>query len=244
MSTALTQLATRLSMNEQEVERAILKTVMPSGKPVTPEQFVSFIAVANEYNLNPLVKEIYAFPARGGIQPMVSIDGWLRIINNHHDFDGMVFDYIRDGENLIAVTCRIFKKNCRHPVEVTEYMKECYRPTETWRQWPTRMLRHKATMQAGRYAFGISGIIDPDEEEHFEDSDEIVAEKEINPTNEPAQLDYYPSEQFNANFPKWSEGIESGKVSADQVISKVQSKAKLTEEQINTIQSVQVKGAA
>jgi len=245
MSKALTQLATRLSMDEQEVENVILNTVMPSGKPVTREQFASFIAVANEYSLNPLVKEIYAFPAKGGgIQPIVSIDGWLRIINSHHDFDGMVFNDIRDGANLIAVTCRIFKKNCQHPIEVTEYMEECKRTTDTWKQWPARMLRHKATIQAGRYAFGISGIIDPDEAERFKDSGAIVTEKEVNPANKPAQLDYYPSEHFNANFPKWEQAIESGKMSADQVIGKVQSKAKLTEEQINTIHSVQVKGAA
>ncbi|WP_024602894.1 recombinase RecT [Pseudoalteromonas sp. TB41] len=245
MSKALTQLATRLSMDEQEVENVILNTVMPSGKPVTREQFASFIAVANEYSLNPLVKEIYAFPAKGGgIQPIVSIDGWLRIINSHHDFDGMVFNDIRDGANLIAVTCRIFKKNCQHPIEVTEYMEECKRTTDTWKQWPARMLRHKATIQAGRYAFGISGIIDPDEAERFKDSGAIVTEKEVNPANKPAQLDYYPSEHFNANFPKWAQAIESGKMSADQVIGKVQSKAKLTEDQINTIHSVQVKGAA
>ena len=245
MSKALTQLATRLSMDEQEVENVILNTVMPSGKPVTREQFASFIAVANEYSLNPLVKEIYAFPAKGGgIQPIVSIDGWLRIINSHHDFDGMVFDDIRDGASLIAVTCRIFKKNCKHPIEVTEYMEECRRPTDTWKQWPARMLRHKATIQAGRYAFGISGIIDPDEAERFKDSGAIVTEKEVNPVNGSAQLDSYPSEHFNANFPKWAQAIESGKMSADQVIGKVQSKAKLTEEQINTIHSVQVKGAA
>ncbi|WP_288989365.1 recombinase RecT [uncultured Pseudoalteromonas sp.] len=245
MSKALTQLATRLSMDEQEVENVMLNTVMPSGKPVTREQFASFIAVANEYSLNPLVKEIYAFPAKGGgIQPIVSIDGWLRIINSHHDFDGMVFNDIRDGANLIAVTCRIFKKNCQHPIEVTEYMEECKRTTDTWKQWPARMLRHKATIQAGRYAFGISGIIDPDEAERFKDSGAIVTEKEVNPANKPAQLDYYPSEHFNANFPKWAQAIESGKMSADQVIGKVQSKAKLTEDQINTIHSVQVKGAA
>lgn len=245
MSKALTQLATRLSMNEQEVENVILNTVMPSGKPVTREQFASFIAVANEYSLNPLVKEIYAFPAKGGgIQPIVSIDGWLRIINSHPDFNGMTFQDMRNGADLIAVTCRIYKKGLEHPIEVTEYMDECKRPTDTWKQWPARMLRHKATIQAGRYAFGISGIIDPDEAERFKDAGAIVEEKEVNPANEPAQLDYYPAEHFNANFPKWAEAIESGKMSADQVIGKVQSKAQLTEEQINTIHSVQVKGAA
>jgi hypothetical protein len=32
------------------------------------------------------------------------------------------------------------------------------------------MLRHKAAIQCGRYAFGLSGIIDPDEAERFQDA--------------------------------------------------------------------------
>lgn len=247
MSKALTQLATRLSMDEQEVENVILNTVMPSGKPVTREQFASFIAVANEYSLNPLVKEIYAFPAKGGgIQPIVSIDGWLRIINSHHDFDGMVFDDIRDGASLIAVTCRIFKKNCKHPIEVTEYMEECRRPTDTWKQWPARMLRHKATIQAGRYAFGISGIIDPDEADRFKDSGAIVTEKEVNPQESEAQKtkDIYPQDRFEEKLISFEKAIlEKGKSPGD-VIATIESQYALTEEQINTIHSLAVKGAA
>lgn len=247
MSKALTQLATRLSMDEQEVENVILNTVMPSGKPVTREQFASFIAVANEYSLNPLVKEIYAFPAKGGgIQPIVSIDGWLRIINSHHDFDGMVFNDIRDGANLIAVTCRIFKKNCQHPIEVTEYMEECKRTTDTWKQWPARMLRHKATIQAGRYAFGISGIIDPDEAERFKDSGAIVTEKEVNPQESEAQKtkDIYPQDRFEEKLISFEKAIlEKGKSPGD-VIATIESQYALTEEQINTIHSLAVKGAA
>lgn len=249
------KLAELSGMNDVSLfETTLRETIMPSGKAEpTNAQFATFVSIANKFKLNPLSKEIYAFPAKGGgIQPIVSIDGWLRIINTHPEFDGMVFDDVRDGANLIAVTCRIFKKNCKHPIEVTEYMAECMPPSvangndsnSPWGRWPARMLRHKATIQAGRYAFGISGIIDPDEAERFKDSGAIVTEKEVNPANKPAQLDYYPSEHFNANFPKWAQAIESGKMSADQVIGKVQSKAKLTEDQINTIHSVQVKGAA
>ena len=255
MSKALTQLATRLSMDEQEVENVILNTVMPSGKPITREQFASFIAVANEYSLNPLVKEIYAFPAKGGgIQPIVSIDGWLRIINSHHDFDGMVFNDIRDGANLIAVTCRIFKKNCKHPIEVTEYMAECMPPSvangndsnSPWGRWPARMLRHKATIQAGRYAFGISGIIDPDEAERFKDSGAIVTEKEVNPQEPEAQKtkDTYPQDRFEEKLISFEKAIlEKGKSPGD-VIATIESQYALTEEQINTIHSLAVKGVA
>jgi len=179
MSTALTQLSKRLDVSESELHSIVLNTVMPNGgRGVSNDQFVTFIAVANEYGLNPMVKEIYAFPAKGGgIQPIVSIDGWLKIINNHKDFNGMVFEDVREDGKLVAIKCKIYKKEIEHPVEVVEYMDECKKPnSEPWSKWPSRMLRHKAAIQCGRYAFGLSGIIDPDEAERYKDAG--VIEKE------------------------------------------------------------------
>lgn len=149
----------------------LASTIMPSPN-VRAEQITAFLMVAKEYKLNPITKEIYAFPAKGGgVQPIVSIDGWLKIINSHPDFDGMEFrDTLDDSGNLRAVTCRIYRKDRTHPVEMTEYMDECKRNTDPWRQWPNRMLRHKATIQAARYAFGFSGISDPDEAERSADA--------------------------------------------------------------------------
>jgi len=172
MSTALAQLSKRLDVSEGELHSIVLNTVMPNGgRGVSNDQFVTFIAVANEYGLNPMVKEIYAFPAKGGgIQPIVSIDGWLKIINNHKDFNGMVFEDVREDGKLAAIKCKIYKKGIEHPVEVVEYMDECKKPnSEPWSKWPSRMLRHKAAIQCGRYAFGLSGIIDPDEAERYKD---------------------------------------------------------------------------
>lgn len=238
--TALTIMASRLKVSEQELQSIVINTVMPNGgKQVTNDQFVSFTAVANEYKLNPLVKEIYAFPAKGGgIQPIVSIDGWLKIINSHPDFNGMTFTDHREGGRLISVTCRIYKKDIDHPVEVTEYMDECARNTDTWKNWPSRMLRHKATIQAGRYAFGISGIIDPDEAERFKDAG--VVEKELNPApqQEKKQLPVYTQEQFNDNVEAWAKAIESGRVTPERVIATVTSKYTLPDnirQQIETL---------
>ena len=163
-------MADRLNLNENELQGIVVKTIMPNGN-ISPEQFVSFLSVANEYKLNPLKKEIYAFPSRGGIQPIVSIDGWLNIINAHPDFNGMVHEDIREEGKLIAITCKIYKKGIEHPITVTEYLDECRRNTDTWKQWPSRMLRHKATIQAGRYAFGLSGIVDPDEAKRIREVD-------------------------------------------------------------------------
>lgn len=161
-------MAAKYGIEPDQFMNTVKATVFPSGKDVSNEQACMFLVVANEYNLNPFIKEIYAFPGRsGGIVPVVSVDGWLTIINRQPALDGIEFtDVISEGK-LAAVTARIFRKDRSHPTEVTEYMSECYRDTDVWRRWPNRMLRHKAMIQAARYAFGLSGIYDPDEGERI-----------------------------------------------------------------------------
>ncbi len=66
-----------------------LKNTAFKGGNVTDEQFTALLIVANQYGLNPWTKEIYAFPDKGGIVPVVGVDGWARIINEHPQFDGM-----------------------------------------------------------------------------------------------------------------------------------------------------------
>jgi len=150
-------------------------TVMP--EKASNEQAAAFLLVAREHKLNPFTREIFAFPTQGGgIQPVVSVDGWMKLINSHPDFDGMDFvDNAQDGA-LMSITCRMYRKGRAHPVEVTEYMSECKRDTPTWKRWPARMLRHKAAIQAARYAFGFAGIMEPDEAERM-----VVAQAEIVP---------------------------------------------------------------
>jgi phage recombination protein Bet len=117
--------------------------------------------VANEYNLNPFTREIYAFPAKsGGIVPVVGIDGWLRIINEHPSFDGLDVVISPDGAEG---TCTIYRKDRTHPTIITEYFGEVKRNTDNWEDMPKRMLRHKTIIQCARVAFSFSGIKDDDE---------------------------------------------------------------------------------
>jgi phage recombination protein Bet len=175
-------LASQYGMEYDAFKAVVYETLLPNGgKGVTPAQVATFLLVAQQYDLNPFTKEIYAFPTRGGgIQPVVGIDGWLRIVNQNADFDGMDFEDRMNGEGeLVAVTCRMYRKSRSHPVEVTEYMAECRRRTDPWKERPARMLRHKATIQAARYAFGLGGIMDPDEAEGMVESGPRSVEAEV-----------------------------------------------------------------
>ncbi|WP_455474691.1 RecT family recombinase [Bartonella sp. B30(2025)] len=161
----LTLMAHKYGFSHDEFRETIIKTCTSNKFPFSNEEFTAFICVANTYGLNPLTKEIYAFPKKGGgIMPIVSIDGWIKIIKANPNFDGMTFhDQLDNNGNLIAIKCSIRLKNIQDPIEVTEYLSECKQNTDIWIKYPARMLRHKATIQCARYAFGLSGIYDEDE---------------------------------------------------------------------------------
>jgi len=161
----LVSMSSDYGMEPGAFEATLRATVVPPN--TSKEQFAAFLLVAKQYGLNPITKEIYAFPTKGGgIQPIVGIDGWMNLINSHPACDGIEFDdQFDDKGKLTAITARIHRKDRQHPTMVTEYMEECRRPTEPWTKWPARMLRHKAAIQCARYAFGFAGIIDPEEAE-------------------------------------------------------------------------------
>jgi phage recombination protein Bet len=158
---ALAVMASKFSVEPTKLLDTLKATLMPKA---TNEEMLSFVVVANQYGLNPFTREIYAFPARnGGIQPVVSVDGWIKMMNSHPQFNGIQFSTEDKDGKPFSVTATIHHKERSHPVEVTEYFSECYRATEPWKVNPRRMLRHKALIQCARVAFGFSGITDEEE---------------------------------------------------------------------------------
>jgi phage recombination protein Bet len=157
---ALAVMANRLNVEPQKLLQTLKDTVF---KGANDSELLALVVVANEYGLSPLLKEIYAFPAKGGgIVPVVSIDGWISMVNRQPQLDGLEFEWA-GGELPESCTCVIYIKDRSHPVRITEFYKECFRSTEPWKQMPRRMLRHKALKEAARVAFGFSGITDEDE---------------------------------------------------------------------------------
>lgn len=166
-NSVMLRMAAKFGMDPQAFERTILATVVPGGQ-ASKEQVAAFLLVADQHNLNPLTKEIYAFPSKGGgVVPIVGYDGWLRLMNSHPQADGIELVENRDGGKLISCTAKVYRKDRAHPTVVTEYLAECIRSTEPWGKWPTRMLRNKAAIQGIRAAFGFAGIYDPDEAERI-----------------------------------------------------------------------------
>lgn len=202
---------------------------------VNDDQMYALMVIAKQYGLNPWTKEIYAFPDKGGIVPIVGVDGWMRIINSHPQFDGMEFE-----QNEESCTCIIYRKDRNHPTKVTEFMAECRRSNAgPWQTHPRRMLRHKALIQAARMAFGFAGIYDEDEAERIKE----------NAGSAPVQIkeavrQEYSQEEFDQKVGQWEGIIRSGKHSANSLIAQIESKGKFfTMDQKMTLASFEVQEA-
>ena len=174
MNNLITKVAENCLISPTELQEVLMKTVLPSG--TKPEQVTAFLAVAHQYGLNPLTREIYAFPAKGGgIQTILSVDGWNKIMNAHPQFDGVEFEHHRSEQGAVeSVTCHIYRKDRQRPTTVTEYLAECNTGSQPWKQYPNRMLRHAARKQCMRVAFGLSGVAPEPEQPEEEPAPKVV----------------------------------------------------------------------
>jgi len=225
----LMTIAARYGMEPAAFEATVRGTCGLAG--ATREEFAAFVLVANEYRLNPLTREIYAFPKKGGgIQPIVSVDGWLNLANSHPQIDGLEVEFEHDAAGkLVSATARVYRKDRSHPIVVTEYLAECVRSTDPWKM-AHRMLRHKAAIQGIRYAFGFSGIMEPDEAESI-----AVREPATPEPRAVQQLPPLSEAEYQRLLPSWRTAVESGRKSATDVLGMMQTKWAITDGQADAI---------
>ena len=167
-TSVLVRMAERFGVDANKLHQTLKATAFKGE--VSNEQFMALMIVADQYGLNPLTKELYAFPDKNnGIVPVVGLDGWARIVNEHPQYDGLEFVDGPTDKNGIPdwIECVIYRKDREHPTKVREFYSECKRATGPWGSHPRRMLRHKALIQCARLAFGFVGIYDQDEAERI-----------------------------------------------------------------------------
>lgn len=173
------KIAAKYSVDADKLLATLKRTcfqLRDKNKEPTNEQMMALLVVADQYGLNPFTKEIFAFEDKHkGVVPVVSVDGWSRMMNDHHQMDGIEF---RFSENVVTPAggkpcpewCEgvIYRKDRNRPTIVREYLDECYVPPRggfdgPWQSHTKRMLRHKTEIQCARIAFSFSGIYDEDE---------------------------------------------------------------------------------
>lgn len=167
-------LADKYGMEAAALEAVLCETIFPTGKPASRAQVAALCIVATQYDLNPITKEIYAFPTKGGgIQPIIAVDGWYKILNGQAQNNGFTVRVDRDEKGKPrSATSTFWRKDREVPFEWTEELDEVYRDTEPWRKTTTRMLKHRALCQGARVCYGINAA-DPDEAERIPEFDVV-----------------------------------------------------------------------
>lgn len=237
--------AAKFNVDETEVMNILKSTAFKQrdGNPPSDNQMMALMIVADQYGLNPFVKEIYAYPDKSnGIVPVVGVDGWNRIMNDHPQMDGIEFKYSDETVQHKNKTCHVWieaiitRKDRSKPIVVREYFDEVVRnasfPTP-WDSHPKRMHRHKAEIQCARIAFGFAGIYDEDEAER-------IIEKDVTPDNEdkkyaeigqPGKTNPPPNVLDDATFKaisdKFRESVVQGKKTIEGFISWIEGKGAL-----------------
>ena len=198
----IVRMASRFGVDSEKFYATLKATAFKQrdGSVPTHEQMLALLVVAEQYNLNPFTREIYAFPDKqNGIIPVVGVDGWSRIINTHPQYDGVEFVYADKMVKMQGamvespewIECAIFRKDRSRPIRVREFLDEVYRApyqgngqhgpyiiNGPWQTHTKRQLRHKGLIQCSRIALGFSGIYDQDEAERIREMEQATA---INP---------------------------------------------------------------
>lgn len=154
------------------------------GRQPSNEELMVLLLVCENFGLNPFNREIFAFRGKGGeIVPVVSLDGWAKIVRSQKDFNGVSFRFSETTVKVAGcnqelpeyVECSIRLKGVDDPVRIQEFMVECFNEkSPVWRKWPRRMLRTRAFIQCARLAFSLTGLYD-EGEDFAEDLSGMVA---------------------------------------------------------------------
>lgn len=245
----LAKFASKFSVDEAEVMNILKSTAFKqkeNSPPVTDAQMTALMIIADQYNLNPFTREIYAYPDKGGIVPVVGVDGWNRIINENPQMDGIEFRYSPETLQHKGKTSHewieavITRKDRSKPIVVREYFDEVVRsvsfPTP-WDSHPKRMHRHKTEIQCARIAFGFAGIYDEDEAARIIEKD--ITPQDVGGYAEPVYLD---DAAFKVITDKYKQSVADGKKSVENFVSWVESKgALMTESQKQEVKTWAIK---
>ncbi len=153
-STAINTLCQTLGLDHEEVPLWLDQHL---GIPLYPQ--MQLLRLANKHQLDPLSDEIALLQGENQTyQPLITIDGWSKLINNHPQYTGMS---LRDSTELIDgipawMECTIYRNNRILPIVIKEYLEEVRTNHPSWQQMPRRMLRHRVIQQCARLALGVS----------------------------------------------------------------------------------------
>lgn len=154
----------------------------------TDEEAYVFLQLCKARGLNPFLKEAYLIKY-DHVSPatmVVGKDAFMKRAELHPEYDGFeagiivetegkegfviadncrVGTFYYDNEILLGGWAKVYRKDHKHPVEITVNMREFSTGKSSWNKMPATMIRKVALVQALREAFPseLSGMYDQSE---------------------------------------------------------------------------------
>jgi hypothetical protein len=141
-----------------QLEEAELALWLEDYVYLPPRVLLHFLHQVRKYQLDPLSDEIMLFKnPEGQYQTLITIDGWMKLINQDPQFAGMTFKESSELELGIPLwmECSIYRHDRILPITVKEYSAEIKAEHPLWKTMPRRLLRHRSIQQCARLAFSI-----------------------------------------------------------------------------------------
>lgn len=136
-----------------ELDEAELKAWLDLQLGVPNTVILNFLRTQRHLQLDPLKGEIGFIQYEDGHwQPFLTIEGCCKLLNQHPQFNGLVFAQSNQLVDGIPewIECTIYRRDRTIATTVREYYAEVKSDTAPWKKMPCRMLRHRALQQCTR----------------------------------------------------------------------------------------------
>lgn len=164
--------ADRASQYDDPELVATIKATVCKG--ATDMQLRMFLEVCKRTGLDPFLREIW-FVAQTGVI-MAARDGYLRVANEHPQFDGMETRVERDEKNIpIKATCTVWRKDRAHPTICEAFYNEYVKSSQVWQQYKSAMIGKIAEVLALKRTFAINGVVTEEEIGYTQDAPKNIA---------------------------------------------------------------------
>lgn len=249
MSTEITTQKQTFSLAPKDLDEAMRFADMLASASIVPKDYIGKpgnVLVAIQWGMELGLQPMQAMQSIAVINGRPSLwgDAMLALVKAHP-----AFEWIKEDCDGNIATCTVKR---RGEPEVTQSfsLEEAKKAGLTgkqgpWTQYPKRMLQMRARGFALRDAFpdALRGVISAEEArdtpaERDMGAAEVVSSRPSAPAA-PAALPDYSQDAFADNLPKWSAAILSGKLTADEVITRASTKGVLSE-----AQKAQIRAAA
>lgn len=148
-----------------EQEKRIMLIKAKVAPDATNTEFELLMYLANKYNLDPLLKQIWLVKfGNSPAQIYAGRDGFLEIAHRSGHFDGMETGIVYDEDKtIIGAECTVWRNDMTHPFTSHVLFKEYTTGKNLWTSKPAVMIGKCAESVCLRKAFSVSGLYCPEE---------------------------------------------------------------------------------